>query len=52
MSLLTDEDKTKNGKDSVTLMTLHNSKGSGISYCFHYRAGAGFISLFSKFGGQ
>lgn len=27
MSLLTEEDKTKEGKDSVTLMTLHNSKG-------------------------
>ena len=27
MSLLTQEDKTKEGKDFVTLMTLHNSKG-------------------------
>ncbi len=27
MSLLTEEDKTKEGKDFVTLMTLHNSKG-------------------------
>ena len=27
MSLLTGEDKTKEGKDFVTLMTLHNSKG-------------------------
>ncbi|MCZ0932176.1 MAG: UvrD-helicase domain-containing protein [Oligoflexia bacterium] len=27
MSLLSQEDKTKDGKDFVTLMTLHNSKG-------------------------
>ena len=27
MSLLTQEDKTEEGKNSVTLMTLHNSKG-------------------------
>ena len=27
ISLLTQEDKTKDGKDFVTLMTLHNSKG-------------------------
>ena len=30
MSLLTEEDKTKEGKDFVTLMTLHNSKGLGV----------------------
>ena len=34
MSLLTQEDKTKEGKDFVTLMTLHNSKGLEFSTVF------------------
>ena len=34
MSLLTQEDKTMEGKDFVTLMTLHNSKGLEFNYVF------------------
>jgi len=34
MSLLTDVDKTKDDKNSVTLMTLHNSKGLEFSTVF------------------